>query len=68
MSWHLAVSVFSDNNIFKIYFLFFLHLADMVETEVGDVEGGGWGKPSMKSFYQLLIFGKLGFQQCLRQC
>ena len=22
-----------------------LHLVDMVETEVGDVEGGGWGKP-----------------------
>ena len=26
----------------------FTHLADIVSREVGDVEGGGWGKPKIK--------------------
>ena len=26
----------------------FTHLADIVSREVGDVEGGGWGKPGIE--------------------
>ena len=28
----------------------FTHLADIVSREVGDVEGGGWGRPGIKIF------------------
>ena len=32
------------------------HLADIVSREVGDVEGGGWGKPGIEIFLKTLYY------------
>ena len=47
----------------------FTHLADIVSREVGDVEGGGWGKPGIE-ICPKLCFVKYGmwaglFYRCI---